>query len=153
MIDVQFTKVDERAIEPRNAYGNDAGWDLFALEDTIVPCTPILTWVRTGIAVALPDGFYGRIVGRSSAVTKGYLVMEGTIDAGYRGEQMGRVFPLWIHKEENDAGVFRPRNRLIKAGESICQLIVQEVKPVRFIEVATLPDSARGTNGYGSSGA
>lgn len=149
-MNIDFVKLDERAISPRNAYGNDAGWDLFALEDTIVPCIPRPTWVRTGIAIALPDGYYGRIVGRSSAVAKGYLVLEGIIDAGYRGEQMGRVFPLWLYTQEED-GRHTPKNRQIDAGESICQLIVQKVEPVEWVEVDQLAPSKRGLNGYGSS--
>lgn len=145
MIEVKFKKLRPHAIKPSNAYGNDAGWDLFACEEVFVPLSPPrLTWVPTGIAIALPDGYYGRIVGRSSAVSAGYHVVEGIIDAGYRGEQMGRVIPMWI---ETSAEYL-----VIKAGTSICQLIVQEVPPVVFTEVDDLPESLRGEKGYGSSG-
>lgn len=142
---VEFTKVDERAIEPRNAYGNDAGWDLFVLEDTIIePWRPgkVYTDVRSGVALGLPDGFYARLVGRSSAIRKKSLqVFEGIIDAGFRGELFTCVASAL------------DENVILEAGSSICQIIVQEVKPVTFVEVGVLAPSARGENGFGSSGA
>lgn len=140
---IEFTKTDERAIEPRNAYGNDAGWDLFVLEDTRITWNPMkpVTEVRTGIAVAIPDGYFGRIVHRSSTPRKKFLqVVEGTTDAGYRGELMAGVMSL----------VEEPP--IVRAGDSICQLIIQRVELIRFKEVDELPESLRGTKGYGSSG-
>lgn len=144
MIEVLFKRLDERAIVPRNAYGNDAGWDLFVLEDTNIMWSPSkpITDVRTGIAIALPDGYFGRIIHRSSSPRKrGLQVMEGIIDAGFRGELFAGVSPL----------VEPPL--YVAAGESIAQLIIQEVRPVRFHEVDELPESVRGVKGFGSSGA
>lgn len=153
MIEVLFKKLDERAQIPRNAYGNDAGWDLFALEDLDVYMhSP--TDVRTGIAIALPEGYFGRIVHRSSTPRKrGLQVLEGIIDAGFRGELFACAFawlPSYIVMQETPLDVSPIQ---IKAGDSIAQLIVQEVRPVRFEETDELPPSLRGEKGFGSSGA
>lgn len=143
MIEVQFVKLDERALPPTQAYPGDAGWDLHALEDTRVvwSSSKPITDVRTGLAVAIPDGYFGRIVHRSStARKKGLFVVEGTIDSGFRGELFVGVY----------GAVEMPP--LVEAGMSIGQLIIQPVVPVKLSWVEELPSSARGTNGFGSSG-
>lgn len=156
MIDIYFKKLDPDARIPTQAHPDeDAGWDLFALEDTRINRTtgtyPELTWIRTGIAIAIPTGYYARIVGRSSAASRGFHVVEGVIDSGYRGEQMVRVTPIWTPSE----GITWPW--VINAGTSFAQLIVQRVENVRWFDVAEyggeLPGSLRGEKGYGSSGA
>lgn len=148
-VKVEFTKLDSRAKEPRNAYGNDAGWDLFVLEDTEIPMgTPVD--VRTGLAVAIPEGYFGRIVHRSSAPRKrGLMILEGIIDAGFRGELFSCVY-AW----ERNFVMHKLRGPWIDltAGDSIAQLIVQPVPSVRWVEVSELSDAQRGARGFGSSG-
>jgi dUTP pyrophosphatase len=158
MITVLYTKLDEEARVPRNAYGNDAGWDLFALNDTFVEVGTFMD-VRTGIAVAIPDGYYGRIIHRSSAPRKrGLITFEGIIDAGFRGELFACVwaFPQWINRTHQLRRWPTPENQdaagvQVKQGDSIAQLIIQEARPVNFIEVTMLPESLRGERGFGSS--
>jgi dUTP pyrophosphatase len=153
MIEVQFKKIDSNAIPPRNAYGDDAGWDLFCLEDTLVsPGVP--TDVRTGIAIALPPGYFGRIIHRSSTPRRrGLLVLEGIIDAGFRGELFACAYILEQGRRNMWGEDVGPAESIqIKAGESIAQLIVQEVRPVVFQEYLELPESLRGEKGFGSSG-
>lgn len=149
-MDICYTKIDERAIEPRNAYGNDAGWDLFVLDDYTIYAGHGMD-MRTGLAVAIPDGYYGRIVARSSTMRKrGLMVMEGIIDAGFRGELFSYVY-LPIH----GYGTFEPQKSVrVNHGESVAQLIIQPVPSgVQFIELPRgLPISARGQAGFGSSG-
>ena len=143
MIDVLFTKLDDAAIVPTQAYPGDAGWDLHVLHDTMVGETDQWTNVRSGIAMAVPEGYYARLVGRSSAFRKkGLIVHEGIIDAGYRGELFSACSLLDVYGD----GV------MLKAGESICQIIIQPVPPVTMTQVDELPESVRGANGFGSSG-
>jgi deoxyuridine 5'-triphosphate nucleotidohydrolase len=140
---IEFVKLHPDARTPRNAYGNDAGWDLFVLEDTPIHWSPNhpITDVRTGIAVSIPDGYYGRIIHRSSTPRKKKLqVMEGIIDAGFRGELFAGVSPL-----------VEP-SFMVEAGESLAQLIIQKVEPVEWVLVTRLTESARGEKGFGSSG-
>lgn len=144
MIGVQFTKLEEHALSPMQAYPGDAGWDLSVLEDTIV--TADETWhdVRSGIAIALPEGYYARLVARSSALRKkGLLVVEGIIDSGFRGELFSTV---------RLARPFQSPVVKLHAGESVCQIVIQEVRPVEFVLVDQLSPADRGMNGFGSSG-
>jgi dUTP pyrophosphatase len=148
---VQFKRLHDGARLPRNAYGNDAGWDLFVIEHYMVePGTGVD--MRTGIAVALPEGYYGRIVARSSTMRKrGLMVLEGIIDAGFRGELFSYVYhPAG---DMRNLGADWSGGRIhVSAGESVAQLIVQKVEPVTFQEVDELPESQRGEKGFGSSG-
>jgi len=100
--------------------------------------------VDTGLAIALPPGYAGFVVPRSGlALRHGVSVVNtpGVIDAGYRGEI--RVI-LINHDPSMTATIGR--------GDRIAQLVVQRVEHVELVDVATLPDSARGAGGFGSSG-
>lgn len=142
-LDVQVAKLDERAILPSQAYvGEDAGWDLFALEDTVIPAGEFGD-VRSGIALAFPPGWYCRIVNRSSSLRKkGLLIVEGVCDAGYRGEQLACA----INTNEYDY--------MIAARTSIAQLVFTPVPLVVWHELPffALHGSQRGSKGFGSSG-
>jgi dUTP pyrophosphatase len=100
--------------------------------------------VDTGVAIALPAGYAGFVVPRSGlALRHGVSIVNtpGLIDAGYRGEI--RVI-LVNHDPVTPVTLAR--------GDRIAQLVVQRVENVELVEVATLPDSARGAGGFGSSG-
>ena len=100
--------------------------------------------VPTGIALALPEGYVGLVHPRSGlAARHGVSIVNtpGTVDAGYRGE----VKVLLVNLD--------PREPVeLRRGERIAQLVVQRVERAAFVEVDALPDSARGTGGYGSTG-
>lgn len=140
---VDFMKIQPDAFEPRRAYETDAGWDFFSINDVSVRLDR-LTWVSTGVAVSIPPGFYGRVVGRSSAGSRGLHVVEGVIDAGYHGELIARVAPLWEPAMVDATWIDR--------GDAVFQLIVQPVVEVEFRETHFLSESARGVCGFGSSG-
>jgi dUTP pyrophosphatase len=95
----------------------------------------------TGVAVQLPEGYYARLVGRSSTVRKrGLFVFEGIIDQGYRG-------PLFIFAENltNEPVV-------VSDGARIAQLICTPIVQPALQRVEQLESSERGANGFGSSG-
>jgi dUTP pyrophosphatase len=136
---IPFTLDSPNARNPTQAYRGDVGWDLYVLEDTLVLLGTSRD-VRTGISVAIPDGYYGRIVGRSSAFRKkNVLVLEGIIDAGFRGELFSHVYAPFRDVE-------------LEAGSSVAQLIIQRVEWVFWTLADELPESERGTRGFGSSG-
>lgn len=128
---------------PRYAHPGDAGADLFAAEDVeLAPGARAL--VRTGLAIALPEGFVGLVHPRSGLATKlGVTVLNapGTIDAGYRGE-------ILVNLINHDP----TRSAKISRGDRIAQLVVQRVERAHFHLVDELPDSERGTGGHGSTG-
>src|SRR4051794_5799268 len=73
------------AVLPTRAHPDDAGMDLYGLEDFMLkPGEGKVT--RTGIAMAIPIGFVGMVADRSSMAKRGLKSAGGVIDAGYRGE-------------------------------------------------------------------
>ena len=138
---VRLTSAD--AVPPRYALPGDAGADLSAAEDVVLaPFQRAL--VGTGVAVAIPEGYAGFVHPRSGLAHRLGLSMvnaPGTIDAGYRGEIKVNLINL------------DPTSPLtLRRGDRIAQLVVQPVVRARFLPVADLPDSERGTGGHGSTG-
>jgi len=134
--------VCEDEFAPVYAKAGDAGADLRSVEKiTLEPQSRAL--VKTGIKIALPDGYVGLVHPRSGLALKhGVTVLNspGTIDAGYRGEIMVTLFNSSNESFE------------IAAGDRIAQLLIQEVAKAHFIRVESLPDSDRSETGFGSSG-
>ena len=82
---LDIVRVSQEATLPTRAHSDDAGLDLYGLEDIIL--SPAQGKVaRTGIAIALPKGFVGLVADRSSLAKRGVKTAGGVIDAGYRGE-------------------------------------------------------------------
>ncbi|HZI84161.1 MAG TPA: dUTP diphosphatase [Casimicrobiaceae bacterium] len=128
---------------PAYARDDDAGLDLYAREAvTLAPGARAA--VGTGIAIALPAGYAGFVVPRSGlALRHGVSLVNtpGLIDAGYRGE----IRVVLINHDRTTA-------LTLARGDRIAQLVVQKVERVEMVEVTSLPDSARGAGGFGSSG-
>jgi dUTP pyrophosphatase len=142
-VDVLITRVDPDVPVPSYAQPGDAGVDLVTCEDVnLAPGERAM--VRTGIAVALPDGYAAFVHPRSGLAAKhGVTVVNapGTIDAGYRGE----IKVILLNTDAGRAVSFR-------RGDRIAQLVVQRVERVSFREVMALPGSVRGEDGFGSTG-
>jgi dUTP pyrophosphatase len=97
--------------------------------------------IKTGISMAIPDGYVGLIWPRSGlAVKHGLDTMAGVVDSGYRGEV---CVVLQNHGYE-------PYN--VKAGDRIAQILFQSILSVQMIETEELNNSDRGQSGFGSSG-
>ena len=138
---IQFKKLNVDAVVPRYARANDAGADLYSVEDFTLPaasCAPL----STGLAIAIPAGYVGLVHPRSGLATKGITVMNapGTIDAGYRGEV--KV----ILANHTDKDYYFPK------GSKIAQLVIQEVIEAECVEVDELDSTERGFDGFGSTG-
>ena len=128
---------------PVYAMPGDAGADLRSVEDLTLKAGS-RALVRTGVSIALPNGYVGLVHPRSGLAAKhGITVLNapGTVDAGYRGEIMVTLF-------NSDSNDFE-----IKAGDRIAQLVIQEVSRAKFVSVERLPESARADQGFGSTGA
>lgn len=140
---VPVCRLDPDLPLPSYAHPGDAGADLYAAEDAeLAPGERRL--VRTGLAVAIPEGFVGLVHPRSGMATKlGVTVLNapGTVDAGYRGEILVN---LVNHDREAIAKIVR--------GDRIAQLVVQRVERAHFHDVDRLPESLRGAGGHGSTG-
>jgi dUTP diphosphatase len=142
-LDVLITRLDPAVPLPAYARPGDAGADLVAAEDIDLAPGERAT-VRTGIAIALPEGYAGFVHPRSGLAAKHGITLvnaPGTIDAGYRGE----IKVILLNTD-------LVRAASLRRGDRIAQLVVQRVENVAFREVPVLPESARGDNGFGSTG-
>jgi len=132
-------KLSDKAIIPTKGSRFAAGSDIYALTDGLVPAQA-QTMVETSIAIALPEGTYGRLAARSGMATKmGIAVGGGVIDADYTRE----VKVILRNHGEADC--------LFKAGDRIAQLIVEKAANADAIEVEDLGVTERGKMGFGSS--
>jgi dUTP pyrophosphatase len=141
--ELAFQRLDPNAALPERAHPGDAGFDLRSIEDVEVgPGERAM--VRTGLAVAIPDGHAGLVLPRSGLASKHGLTLAnapGLIDSGYRGELICSVVNLDPHESVK-----------IARGDRIAQLVVVEVPERRPGWVDELPPSSRGESGFGSTG-
>lgn len=135
-----FKKLDPRAKTPTFGTAGAIGLDLYALENGVLEPGE-RRGVLTGIAVAIPDGYYGRVAPRSGlAVRRGLDVLAGVIDDDYRGDVS---VVLINHGTERVS---------YAAGDRVGQLILERADKFAPSETDSLPDSVRGTSGWGSTG-
>ncbi len=140
MSELEIVRVSPEAVLPKRAHSDDAGLDLFGLEDVILSPNEGKV-ARTGIAIALPRGYVGLVADRSSLAKRGIKTAGGVIDAGYRGEIH---IVLW-----NISGV--PVH--LKAGERIAQLLIFPISTPGVKEVKEFDHvTERGAKGFGSTG-
>lgn len=129
-----------RAIVPTKANNTDAGWDLYSIEDCVIPPKQRKT-INTGVVLQIPEHMAGLIWPRSGlSVKKGLDVLAGVVDAGYRGEVMVCLYNTSFSSVN------------IQTGDRIAQIIFQEVPRVTMKVLETLGSSQRGDKGFGSSG-
>jgi len=141
---VKVAKTDPQARMPTKGSTHAAGWDLYCLEDTVVNFRSSVK-LRTGLRVAIPEGYEGQVRARSSLGSKGLILPHsiGTINADYRGELF--VLMTWIGEGESYE---------VKSGERIAQLVIAPIPEVEFAEVdeEDLGETERGDGGFGSTG-
>ena len=137
---LRFKQLDTRAVLPQRGSALAAGLDVFAIEDVEIGPKQRAT-ARTGLAVAIPAGFYGRIAPRSGlAAKKGLDVLSGVIDSDYRGEILCLLY------NTGDEIINLP------AGSKICQLIIEQIITPDAEWATELDETARGAGGFGSTG-
>lgn len=141
---INIKKFNSLAKTPLRASNESAGYDLYAATSYIIEIQPHTTVkIGTGIAMEIPEGYYGAIYARSGLAAKEGLRPAncvGVIDADYRGEII-----VAIHNDVDTV-------RFINPGERIAQLVVAPFLPVTFNEVDKLNTTSRGDGGFGSTG-
>ncbi|MEX2219592.1 MAG: dUTP diphosphatase [Phycisphaerales bacterium] len=144
---LRVLRLDPRAELPRYHSGQAAGLDLAACLPEGQPALTIepgrIAMVRTGVAVAIPEGYEGQVRPRSGLASRHGVTLPnspGTIDADYRGEVM---VPLINHGREPFT---------IEHGMRIAQMVVAPVTHVEVRTVESLDGTERGTGGFGSTG-
>jgi dUTP pyrophosphatase len=156
---MQVKKLHKDAVVPVRAHATDAGLDLYSIEDAVI--YPGQTEkVKTGIALAIPEGKVGLIWPRSSLGVKGLDVMAGVVDASYRGEVVVCLYngnpnvvpydhgvgPVTMSDTTYDNVLHLPK------GSKVAQILIQDVCLCQPVEVDELDETVRGQGGFGSTG-
>jgi dUTP pyrophosphatase len=125
---------------PTKNYPADAGSDLYASRDSIIPARDSAI-IGTGTKTAIPLGYVGLIWSRSGLSCKHKIETgAGCIDYGYTGE-------LQVHLHNHSEVPYQ-----IHKGDKIAQLLVMPILLPTFEPVDELPEADRGINGFGSTG-
>jgi dUTP pyrophosphatase len=164
---VKIKKLREDAVIPRYARAMDAGFDLVAVEDVLIPPGESAK-IPTGLAFALPEGYELQVRPRSGIGAKTKLRISnapGTVDAGYRGEvcvlldnihapsrEMGNVCLDASGREITVEAEVDRNSYLIRKGDRIAQGVIALVPQAVFEVVDELDETERGSGGFGSSG-
>lgn len=136
---MKIKKLNPEAIVPNYAHENDAGMDLYSVEELILK-PKHRAKIKTGISIELPKKHVALVWDKSGIALSGIKTMGGVIDAGYRGEI--QVILVNLSSE----------NYVIKKGQKIAQLLIQKVENPKVEIVEELSETSRGEGGFGSSG-
>ena len=140
MISLRVKRLSEHAILPQRATPLSAGYDLSSAETTMIPARG-KGLIRTGLAVILPEGHYGRIAPRSGFSFRYHTdIGAGVVDSDYRGELKVLIY----NHSSNDIVVTR--------GDRVAQLILEKISLPNVEEVFDLDTTVRGDGGFGSTG-
>lgn len=143
MPSIPIVQLDAGLDLPAYAKAGDAGIDLLAREDAIVPSAGGRVLVPTGIAVALPSGHGGFLLPRSGLALKHGITLlnsPGLIDAGYRDE----IKVLLVNTDPT-------HEYTVRRGDRIAQLVVLPVEAITWVVVDRLDGENRG-GGFGHTG-
>lgn len=136
-------KLLTNGVAPTYAREGDAGADLRSAESLVYLGPRQRKLIKTGVSIALPDGYVALIHPRSGLALKhGVTVLNtpGTIDSGYRGE-----IAVLLYNAGDD--VF-----MVERGDRIAQMVIQKFETAEFEVVDALTDTDRGDGGFGSTG-
>ncbi len=145
MVLLRIKKLNENAQIPKRGSWYSAGYDLYACIDdgeiTIAPHSTVK--IGTGLAIAVPNGYFGAIFARSGLAAKEGLRPAncvGVADSDYRGE--------YIVALHNDTDT----EKTVRNGDRIAQLVIMPFLEVDFEETDDLDETERGSGGFGSTG-
>ena len=141
---INIKKLTDTAVLPDRGSAYAAGYDLFADVAEALEIQPHQTvMIPTGLAMELPEGYWGGIFARSGLAAKESLRPAncvGVVDADYRGE-----VKVALHNDSAEV-------RKITPGQKVAQLVVVPFLSVEFDVVDELSDTVRGIGGFGSTG-
>lgn len=142
-MDALKIKLDPGAFMPERAHADDAGLDLFFPNN--------VHWkqfwvgsrisIDTGVHVAIPRGYVGKIEAKSGLMVNQGIITAGTIDSGYTGSINVTLFN------------FGEESIKIKPGMKIAQLVIYPIITPEIVLVDKLEETERGDGGFGSTGA
>ena len=131
--------LEKGAYKPYKAHPEDAGFDLMSRECRIVPAHGSATF-DTGVHIEIPQGLVGFLKSKSGLNVKHGITSEGVIDAGYTGSICVKLY--------NNTRI----PYTVEKGDKISQLVILPICSDELEVVDSLNETARGNNGFGSSG-
>lgn len=131
--------LDKGAFAPTRAHPEDAGLDLYSPVYSVIRPGGS-TIIDTGVHVQIPAGFVGMLKSKSGLNIKSGIVGEGVIDAGYTGSIMVKLYNIGERPAE------------IQRCDKITQLVLLPIVTPEVELVDRFPETARGNNGFGSTG-
>lgn len=141
---VRFKKLSENAVVPSYGTAYSAGADLYsAMQEDVIIAPETTKFIKTGIAIEIPEGLVGLIYARSGMACKKGLAPAnkvGVIDSDYRGEI---IVALYNHSDSSVT---------VASGDRIAQLVLTPYIKADFEESDELDDTVRGDGGFGSTG-
>ena len=140
---VRFKKLSENAVVPSYGTAYSAGADLYsAMKEDVIIAPETTKFIKTGIAIEIPEGLVGLIYARSGMACKKGLAANkvGVIDSDYRGEI---IVALYNHSDSSVT---------VASGDRIAQLVLTPYIKADFEEADELDDTVRGDGGFGSTG-
>ncbi len=140
MDNLKFHKLNSKAFLPPRASENSSGLDIYSAEEISIK-KGCRGGIHTGLAVAIPHGYYGRVAPRSGlALKNGIDVLAGVIDSDYRGELICLLINLGSEEFK------------INIGDRIAQLIVEKIAILSPVWAEHLNKTERDNGGFGSTG-
>ncbi len=137
---LKFKKTHDLAKLPTKNHQNDTGYDVYSVEDVVIPARGSAV-VNVGLQFAyIPDGYWIKVESRSGLGFKhGISAHPGIIDSGYRGDAGIKLY--------NNTDI----DYAVKTGDRIAQLVIyfNIYMPAEWGEVE---ETDRGEKGFGSSG-
>ena len=144
MVKILIKKLNSKVKLPKYKTDGSSGMDLMAfLSKPILIMPQKSELIPTGLSIAIPDNTEVQIRPRSGLAAKSNISVlntPGTIDSDYRGE----LKIILINHGKEDF--------LINNGDRIAQMILMPVLKIEFEEVEDLPETIRGSGGFGSTG-
>lgn len=144
---VKYKKLNDRAVEPAHSSEYAAGLDLCALIQNGAHAQRIpagaTVKIGTGIALEIPEGYFGAVFARSGMATNRGLRPAncvGVIDSDYRGEII-----VALHNDSEKC-------ETIHDGDRVAQLVIMPYLDVQLSVVDNLNNTERGSGGFGSTG-
>lgn len=155
-LEIDYALLTDTAKPPQKSDEDDAGWDLFcdgfeecdnsgeiirnSPSDFVIIYPGQCAFIKTGIATAIPKGWFAKLEDRSGMGLKGTTHTGGVIDSRYRGEW--KICLYNVGQEDIT----------IKKGDKVIQFVLHRVPKVKFNKKNNLDETTRGAKGFGSSG-
>lgn len=131
--------LDDGAFMPIKGHDEDAAWDLKTPNSVFIPARGSAV-INTGVHMLIPKGWCGLLVSKSGLNVNHNLTGTGLIDASYTGSIKAKIYNHSDHPYS-----FAP-------GDKVIQIVLLPHGETELEQVDDLPDTERGTDGFGSTG-